>query len=274
MYQLTEIWVYPIKSLGGISMPTARVEMRGLQHDRRWMLVDENGQFLTQREFAEMALLKTGFDSGHLTVYHSGTPSEVLRIPLDLPASEYTKTRVKVWSDAVSGQALPPEINQWFSEVLKHPVRLVRMPDTTRRHTDGRYAPKGQLVSFADGFPFLLVGQTSLDDLNSRLEQPLPMNRFRPNFVFTGGTPFEEDQWRDFTIGDVQFRGVKPCARCAIITTDQQTGFRGVEPTKTLATFRKNGNKILFGQNVIWLGTGDSSVNLGDELIPAKPLQA
>lgn len=237
------------------------------------MLVDENGQFLTQREFAEMALLKTGFEAGHLTVFHADAPNDVLRIPLDLPATEYTKTRVKVWSDSVAGLLLPPEINQWFSAVLKHPVRLAAMPESARRRTDGRYAPKGQFVSFADGFPFLLVGQASLDDLNSRLQQPVPMNRFRPNFVFSGGLPFEEDQWRDFTIGGVPFRGVKPCARCAIITTDQQTGFRGVEPTKTLATFRKDGNKILFGQNVVWLGSGDAAVNIGDELMPAQPLQ-
>ena len=134
------------------------------------------------------------------------------------------------------------------------------MPGTTRRWADGRYAPKGQHVSFADGFPFLIIGQASLDDLNSRLEHPLPMNRFRPNFVFTGGMPFEEDTWKEFQISNFQFLCVKPCARCIIPTTDQETATRAAEPLKTLATFRKAGNKIHFGQNVVWLGAGGKTI--------------
>jgi uncharacterized protein YcbX len=141
------------------------------------------------------------------------------------------------------------------------------MPDTTRRWADGRYAPKGQHVSFADGFPFLLIGQATLDDLNSRLAQPLPMNRFRPNFVFTGGEPFEEDGWGEIEIGNWKFQCVKPCARCIIPTTDQETATRAAEPLKTLATFRKKGNKILFGQNVVWLGEGDAQVRAGDTIL-------
>lgn len=264
MFQLSELWIYPIKSLGGISLPDARVEIRGLQYDRRWMLVDPQGNFLTQRENAAMALLKTGFDAGHLTVFHSDAPGDILRIPLDTTASDWTTTRVKVWSDGGKALEAPPAVSRWFSDALKMPARLVAMPDTARRRVDGRYAPKGQWVSYADAFPFLIIGQASLDELNRRLAQPLPMNRFRPNFVFTGGAPFDEDNWSDFTIGAARFRGVKPCARCVVTTTDQHSGFRGIEPLKTLATFRKRQNKILFGQNVIWTGDGEQIVSIGD----------
>jgi len=132
------------------------------------------------------------------------------------------------------------------------------MPDTARRRADGRYAPKGHFVSFADGFPYLLVGEASLTDLNERLAVPVPMNRFRPNLVFSGGQAYEEDQWSDFTIGDVDFRGVKPCGRCLIITTDQDTGTRYQEPLKTLATYRRTNNKVLFGQNVVLMENENS----------------
>lgn len=130
--------------------------------------------------------------------------------------------RVEIWSDKCASRIMDIEINNWFSDHLGQNLRLVYMPDTTRRRADGRYAPKGHYVSFADGYPVLLVGQASLDELNRRLAQPLPMNRFRPNFVFTGGEPFEEDTWRDFTVGEVPFRGVKPCARW--IDSDDRSG--------------------------------------------------
>jgi hypothetical protein len=175
---------------------------------------------------------------------------------------------VEVWGDRCAAKAFKGAINAWFSHILGQNIRLVLMPESTRRHADGRYAPKGQYVSFADGFPFLLAGQASLDDLNSRLVQPLPMNRFRPNFVFTGGTPFEEDTWANFSVGDQLFRAVKPCARCMVITTNQDTAERGVEPLKTLSTYRKFGNKIRFGQNTVWLGNGDATIRVGDVLQP------
>ncbi|MCW5921544.1 MAG: MOSC domain-containing protein [Saprospiraceae bacterium] len=266
MKRLSEIWIYPIKSLGGISLPTAKVQPRGLQYDRRWMLVDGAGRFVSQRELPHMALLGTSIEPPHLCVFVRENPLEKINVPLEVPINEPEKMRVEVWGDKCWANMLPQEINNWFSEKLKQNLRLVFMPDTTRRWADGRYAPKGQHVSFADGFPFLVIGQSSLDDLNRRLAQPLPMNRFRPNFVFTGGEPFEEDAWADFTIRDVPFRGVKPCGRCVITTTDQTTGIRAAEPLKTLSTFRKVGNKILFGQNAVWVGEGDAWVRVGDAL--------
>jgi len=267
MKVLSEIWVYPVKSLGGIPLDSAKVEPRGLQYDRRWMLVDETGRFVSQREIPAMALLGTAIEPPHLTVFWRKNPLEKIQIPLDVPAEELEQLEVEIWNDQCPARVLPKAINDWFSENLKQKLRLVSMPDTTRRWADGRYAPKGQHVSFADGYPFLIIGQASLDDLNRRLAQPLPTNRFRPNFVFTGGKPFEEDAWSDFKIGETLFKGVKPCARCIIPTIDQETATRAAEPLKTLATFRQEGHKILFGQNVVWMGDGEERVKVGDAIL-------
>ena len=256
--QVSEIWIYPIKSLGGIALSEAVVQRRGLQYDRRWMLVDAAGKFVTQREISGMALLGTAVEAPWLTVFSKTDPTQRVRIPLELPLEGLEKVMVEVWSSRCAAQLMPVPINEWFSDVLGQALRLVQMPDTTRRAADGRYAPKAQYVSFADGFPFLIIGQASLDDLNGRLADPLPMNRFRPNLVFTGGTPFEEDQWTDFHIGDVPFKGVKRCARCVITTIDQETALRAREPLKTLATFRRVGNNIYFGQNVVWMGEAEA----------------
>ena len=263
MRTLSEIWIYPVKSLGGIALHEAKLEPRGLQYDRRWMLADDNGRFVSQREIPQMALLGTAVEPPYLTVFWKKNPAEKIRIPLDIPAGELEHLQVSVWDDLCRAQVLPKEINDWFSDNLKQNLRLVHMPDSTRRRADERYAPPGQPVSFADAFPFLLIGQASLDELNSRLARPLPMNRFRPNFVFTGGEPFEEDTWGEFETGNVKFQCVKPCSRCIIPTTDQETGARAAEPLKTLATFRQAGHKILFGQNVVWLGQEDMRIRTG-----------
>jgi uncharacterized protein YcbX len=264
--QLTQIHIYPIKSLGGISLQEAIVEPRGLRYDRRWMLVDAEGRFVSQREIPEMALLRTAITPSYLEVYHKNNPDDRVQIPLEIQPEAFPKIMVEVWSDRCAARLLEEPIHAWFSRVLKQPVRLVYMPDTTRRRADGRYAPAGQVVSFADGFPFLMIGESSLADLNSRLEQAVPMDRFRPNLVFTGAEAYEEDQWSDFTILDQPFRCVKPCARCVMITTDQETAARHAEPLKTLSKYRKNGNKVLFGQNVIWLGEKNALIRVGDRM--------
>ncbi len=261
---LSEIWVYPVKSLGGMALTEAKVEPRGLQHDRRWMLVDHTGRFVSQREIPAMALLGVAVDKSHLTVFWKKNPEANIRIPLAGPTGDTETLRVEIWDDRCPALVCSSETNDWFSDNLRQHLRLVYMPDTTRRRVDEQYAPEGQHVGFADAYPFLIIGQASLDDLNSRLAQPLPMNRFRPNFVFTGGAPFEEDSWGALEIGNWKFQGVKPCARCIIPTTDQETGERAAEPLKTLATFRKQGNKILFGENLVWLGEGDGRVKVGD----------
>ena len=263
---LTAIYIYPIKSLGGIQLNESIVQPRGLQYDRRWMLVDADGRFVSQREVAELALLGTALEPPFLSVFSKKNSALRLQILLEPNVSEMPELEVQIWDDRCVARVHSAEINGWFSEHLGQPLRLVFMADSTRRMADAQYAPEGMPVSFSDGFPILIIGQATLDDLNSRLEQPLPMNRFRPNFVFEGGQPFEEDDWTDFRIGDQDFRGVKPCARCIIPTTDQETALRAAEPTKTLATYRMVGRKILFGQNVIWMGNGESRVWVNDEI--------
>ena len=260
MMHLSEIWIYPVKSLGGIPLTEAVVQRRGLQYDRRWMLVDETGAFLSQRELPGMALLGTQVDADSLTVFAKNDPAQRVQIPLELLPEALPKVMVQVWSNRCAARLLSAPVNEWFSDRLGKNLRLVWMPDTTRRATDGRYAPKGQYVSFADGFPLLIIGQEALNDLNTRLAEPLPMNRFRPNLVFTGGTPFAEDDWTHFEIGHVPFKAVKRCARCVITTIDQETTLRTQEPLKTLATFRRFGNKIYFGQNVVWLGEAENTI--------------
>lgn len=271
MYTLTEIWIYPVKSLGGIQLHEAIAERRGLQYDRRWMLIDENGRFVSQREIPAMALLGATIEPPYLKVFQKNNPAVFVEIPLKTKAEDYAKTRVEIWGDRCTARLLDDRINHWFSKQLGQPLRLVFMPDTTRRKADGRYAPNGQYVSFADGFPMLLIGQASLDELNRRMEKPLPMDRFRPNFVFEGGLPFEEDDWQDFLINKVSFKGVKPCARCMIPTINQETAERAAEPLKTLAAFRKFGQRILFGQNVILTDPSPGSIKVGD---PVQKLTA
>jgi uncharacterized protein YcbX len=254
---LASIHVYPVKSLGGFAVEEAQLTDRGLEHDRRWMLVDEAGNFMTQREVGTMACLHTSAASEGFRVsdIRSGA---TLDLPWSLSAG--TERMCSVWSDRVRTIVGEPAWSAWFSAQLGRSVQLVYMPDATKRRTDGRYA-KG-LTSLSDGFPFLIVSQASLDELNGRLPSPIGMERFRPNLIITGGTAFQEDTWTDIRIGDARFQLVKPCARCVVITTDQRTGERSKEPLRTLATYRSKGNKVMFGMNAVGDATG--SIRVGD----------
>jgi uncharacterized protein YcbX len=267
MLQVSELFIYPIKSLGGIAVSSAVVTDRGFQYDRRWMLVDKNNEFMTQREFAEMALLQTEILEDGLKVYHKKKETNII-IPFE-PEGETIS--VQVWSDTCKGIVVGKKANEWFSDVLGKHCRLIYMPDATKRRVDGRYALNKEITNFSDGYPFMMIGQSSLDDLNSRLEEKLPINRFRPNIVVTGGTAYEEDGWAHFTINDINFYGVKLCARCAITTINQDNIKQGKEPLKTLATYRQKNNKIYFGQNLLHHGEG--SLHIGDEikLLERKP---
>jgi uncharacterized protein len=251
--RLTEIWIYPIKSLGGIRLQKAQVLEKGLQFDRRWMLVDDRGKFLTQRVFPEMALFQLTIDNEQLAIDHVNKHS---RHRIDLHPRQTTQQQeVVIWDDTVNAFEVSTETSRWFSEMLGQSCKLVYFPEENERAVDRQFATHEQ-VSLADGYPYLIIGQASLDDLNTRMEAPLPMDRFRPNFVFGGGKPYEEDEWKKFTIGSNRFLGVKPCARCVLTTVDQETAERGVEPLKTLATYRKRDNKIYFGQNVLAVDHG------------------
>jgi uncharacterized protein len=271
--RLTQLYIYPVKSLAGIAVESARVEVRGLEHDRRWMLIrPEDGRFLSQREHPRMALIGTAIEPDALVLFDRADPASRVRVPLEAGRQEGVIHSVTVWDDTLTGIPVSAEANAWLSAYLGASVCLVRQPDSAYRAADPRFAPEGQEVSYADGFPFLLIGEPSLHDLNTRLVDPVPMNRFRPNFVIHSEnlTPYIEESWADFSIGNQAFRGVKPCGRCAIITTNQDTAVRLDEPLRTLASYRRVGNKVLFGQNVIWLGTDhDAWVHVGDPVMLA-----
>lgn len=261
MLTLSEINIYPIKSLGGISLQSSEVEERGLKYDRRWVLVDESKKFFTQRIFPEMALIKVAVEKAGLRIQNKTETIGPLFIPFEF---EHSKTdRVVIWNDKVTGEFYNNQIDDWFSETLGIKCHLVKMPESTKRVVDETYA-QSKIVSFADGYPFLIIGESSLDDLNSRMETPLSMNRFRTNFVFTGGEPYEEDNWKKFQIGDVKFVAVKPCSRCVITTTNQETAERANEPLLTLSKFRKIDGKVMFGMNLICESVGQVSV--GDKI--------
>ncbi|MEQ8380914.1 MAG: MOSC domain-containing protein [Coleofasciculus sp. A1-SPW-01] len=258
--QLSGLYIYPIKSAGGIALSTAQVSDRGLHYDRRWMLVDAKGKFLTQRQFPRMALIQVRLGENELVVEAPNQPS--LSIPLDYD-SDY-RLPVQVWNDICQAIPLDKQISQWFSKFLDIPCQLVYMPEDSIRPINPNYANPSESVSFADGFPFLLISEASLQDLNQRLEQPVPMNRFRPNLVVSGCEAYAEDSWRQIRIGAIPFRVVKPCSRCTITTVDQSQGIRGKEPLATLANYRLRNGKIFFGQNVIQEQLG--TLRVGDEV--------
>nr|WP_315250107.1 MOSC N-terminal beta barrel domain-containing protein [uncultured Flavobacterium sp.] len=266
MLQLSEIWVYPVKSLGGIPLQESKVTDRGLELDRHWLLIDDDGRFLSQREYPELALFKPEIAGNFLRITHR-VLLESIDIPL-LPVLSDTasKIEVTVWEDTIDAYEVSQTITDWFIKLLGFSARLVYMPDESERKLDPDYSITGnELTSFSDAYPFLIIGQSSLDDLNGRLAVQVSMNRFRPNFVFTNGEAFEEDSWREFKIGNVSFVGVKPCDRCVMTTVDQEKGvFSGKDPLKTLAQYRNFGNKVLFGQNLLGLGLG--TVSVGDEI--------
>ncbi len=260
-YSLSQINIYPIKSLGGISLQSSLVEERGLQYDRRWMLVDEQNKFITQRLHPKMALLKVEINNDLLTIKHKQNKLSPLTL-LPLPYDD-EEINVQIWNDNVTAIKYSRDTNDWFTEAIGFKCCLVYMPDSTKRKVDPKYA-KNKMVSFADGYPFLVIGEESLNELNKRLEEPLPMTRFRANFVFSGGNPFDEDNWKTIEIGNVVFHSTKSCPRCVITTIDQNTGTKGKEPLKTLATFRQKDNNVMFGMNLVAEGIG--RVNVGDEI--------
>jgi len=258
--RLTEIWIYPVKSLGGVRCASARVLPKGLQHDRRWMLIDAENNFITQRVYPAMALFHVAPHGEGFAVTHGG---DIVVLPLQHAAG--SRMQARIWDDQVDVCEVSTAHSQWFSQRLGMDCRLVSFPEENPRPVDPHYARQQEQVSLADAFPFLIIGEQSLADLNSRLNAPVAMKRFRPNFVFAGGAPFEEDSWKDISIGKNKFVVAKPCARCVLTTVDPDTGTKGVEPLATLAAYRKVNQKVLFGQNII--ATHHDEIHEGDEII-------
>jgi hypothetical protein len=249
---LASVHIYPLKGGRAVDLDEAVVEPWGLAGDRRWLLVDADGQFITQREQPALARLVVSYRQGvAITVSCDGCRSLSVAAPADSPEL----LKVTVWRSTVLAAAAGPEADAWFSGYLGEPVRLVWLDDPTRRAVDPEFGADGDVVSFADGFPLLVTSSASLGQLGEWLaadgDQPVPMNRFRPNVVVSGCEPWDEDRWRRIRIGAVSFRVAKPCGRCVVTTTDQATGERGRQPLRMLARRRRFGKSLVFGQNLI-----------------------
>jgi hypothetical protein len=275
MATLTHLLLYPIKSCAGIAVRSAIVLESGLSalgvHDREWMLVTEDGQFLTQREHPRMSLIRPLPEGDHLRVHGPGMAPLTLPLAWDESAPKRT---VKIWDDTVEAADCGDAAADWFSNAVQAPCRLVRFrPDVVRptstKWTNGVEAQ----TRFADGYPLLLIGQASLDDLNARLvaagRHTLPMDRFRPNLVVDGIDACEEDFLATLTIGGMEIRPVKPCARCPIPSIDQTTGVRGPDPLDILQTYRANPRMegaVCLGMNCIVTAGAGSALHLGQQL--------
>ncbi|HUK53148.1 MAG TPA: MOSC N-terminal beta barrel domain-containing protein [Candidatus Binatia bacterium] len=257
--QLTALNIYPLKSARGIALREMRLDDRGPAGDRRWMLVNPAGTMLSQRDLPRMALI--GVEGGAPELLCTAPERPPLRVAIPSPGSS-RRISACLWDHTVEVQLAGDDAHAWFSEYLGAECRLVYQPDDSFRQVNQFYAAKGVGVSLADGFPLLLIGQSSLDVLNGRLEKPVEMRRFRPNVVVSGTDPFAEDTWRRIRIGEVEFSVVKPCARCAIPTVDPDTGEVGKEPMRTLANFRRRNGEVFFGENLVHHSHG--TLRLGD----------
>lgn len=245
--QISELIIYPVKGLRGISVIETLAIEKGFEHDRRWMLTNPDGRFISQREMPGLALIQTAIIGESLVI--TSKESSIM-VPLSSDNYSGPNVKVQVWDDIVEAREVGKNFNEWFSDTLHTRVSFCYQPESQPREVEKKYGANS-MVSFADGYPYLFISEASLSDLNSRLDQPVPMNRFRPNIVVAGSGPFEEDTWGRLSAGDAIFHCLKPCARCQVPTIDQDTAKMGKEPSKTLATFRKQGNKILFGMNAV-----------------------
>ena len=259
LFNISELYIYPIKGLSGVKVNDALVTERGLKNDRRWMLVDEKKQFISQRTFPQLCLFKIILEPNSFRVTFNELSIE---IPFELLHGEIIS--VKIWNDTVEAIVANESINSYFSKHLQIKCSLIYMPDTTHRLVDKNFVDHDYSVNFSDGYPILIIGESSINLLNQKLKMPININRFRPNIVFTGGIAHIEDEWQNFMINDVKLKGVKPCARCTVTTINQENANISKEPLKSLATYRNFNNKINFGQNVIVLKEG--KVKVGDKI--------
>ncbi len=252
MIKISQLNIYPVKSCAQVSLAAADVDAFGLHMDRRWMVVDEKGHFVTQRQLPRMCLIKPELNSNGVELSAPGMQA----CKADISTFSKNKT-VTVWMDQCQALDCGNEAANWLSTFLETKCRLVYFPENEVRQVDLNYAKKGDKTAFSDGFPFLLISEASLEDLNKRIQandntQPaIEMRRFRPNIVVSGCDAYAEDNWKQIQIADTLFRIVKPCSRCVIPSIDPDTAIRGSEPLQTLKAYRKTGKKIFFGQNVI-----------------------
>jgi len=258
--KVSHLYIYPVKSLQGVEVAEAEVLEKGFRYDRRWMIVDAENTLVTQRTHTQLCQIKLELDEQFISLTYHNLPE--LTIPISLDSGN--QATVTVWKDDVEAIEADQQINDWISKVANMQCKLVYMPEKSARITNPEKSRNGENVSFADEFPYLIIGQASLDDLNSRLEVQLPMHRFRPNIVVQGSVPYAEDHWIDFKIGSTKFYGVGSCRRCVFTTIDQETGEKGSEPLKTLATYRKQDGGIIFGLHALTSSSG--TIRVGDKI--------
>jgi uncharacterized protein YcbX len=262
---VSQLNVFPVKGLKGIAVDSALATDRGLEHDRRFMVVDPSGVFLTQRDLPRMATVWTEVDGDELRL----AAPDCDEVCLPLAPAEGEPMRVEVWDSICQAIAPSPEADRWLTAALGRPCRLVYMPDSTRRLSNPVHAGPDRPVGFADGYAFLVVSEASLEDLNGRLARSVPMDRFRANIVLSGTRPYEEDGWGEFTAGGAVLQMAKPCGRCQVTTTDQSTGeVTGPEPLATLAGYRDSKEfGARFGMNAVTVRNG--TIRVGEIVIPA-----
>lgn len=258
---LSQIYIYPVKSLGGIRVERWPVDRNGLRYDRKWMLIDRNGLFLSQRRLPKMALIKTRIDADSLLLSAPGQTDLVL--PLDGDAGD--DVSVEIWNDYCLAKTVGAQADAWFSGFLNADCRLVYHPDDRVRPVDPDYARAGDRTAFSDGFPFLIVSEASLQELNRAMALDLSMLRFRPNLVAADCAGFAEDYWRQIAINGISFRLPKPCSRCSVPAINPDTAETGKEPLTTLNRLRRWQDKVYFGQNALHDNTG--MLSAGDEIV-------
>lgn len=265
--QLSALYRYPLKSASHERLTHSRVEALGLEGDRRWMLVDEtSGRFLTQRLLPQMGRIEARYDaSGRLHLRAPGQPE----LAVAVPQADADLRGVIIWSDSLRVPDAGDEAAAWCSAFLGRACRLVQVPESRARQVDTGYAEPGEKVAFADGFPLLLIGQASLDDLSQRVGWSLEMLRFRPNLVIEGAEPYAEDSWKRIRIGEMEFKVAKGCSRCIVTTLDPLTGERSAdrEPLTTLKSYREQEGQVYFGQNLLPRGTGELQVGMAVEVL-------
>jgi len=250
-YTVKDLYIYPIKSLAGIAVQSAKAEEMGFENDRRWMLIDETNQFITQRNYPNLSqfypiINGDKIEISYFDTKHKFSISEGLNEPIIS----------KVWDDESKVVEVSKATSKWFSDALGFTCKLVKISKKGDRKHNSSQLNQTLNVSLADGYPYLLVGSKSLDFLNKKLEEKITIQRFRPNIVINSLIPHEEDSFDSFQIGNVKFQNAKPCGRCVMINTNPETGVVLKEPLKTLSTYRSSNNSVLFGTNIMCLNEG------------------
>lgn len=263
MPTVSEIAVYPVKSCCQLKAESWEVDDFGFAGDRRWVVIDsETGVFVSQRTHPQMVKMACLPTVSGISLRHD----ECGELHVPFPEASVT-CAATIWDDTCEALDAGEEAAQWCSTVVGKPCRLAYMPDSSFRQVDRRYAAEGVRASFADGFPFLLISEASLELLNSKLDESIPMKRFRPNIVVKGCEAHAEDSWKRIRIGGIEFSGVKDCTRCVMTTVDTDTAEKTKEPLRTLAQYRRTGKGVIFGQNMIHHSVGQLSVGMDVDVL-------